>query len=348
MLVTLGERSGRPFRWLAWFTRPGMLRGRVAVEASRTIAIFKSGDGRFAAEVDMNRLDLLILAANPVGLSSAPGVRDMESPDGAITVPSTDPLQLDREIRQIRRIVEGSRYRDLVDVDTHLAVNPDDLLPLLRRRSANVVHFCGHSTERGIVLADDHNAPVLVTREALVRVIRAVGSKVELILLNSCTGMEIARSLADVCGCAIGMRDRIGDKAAWTFSRAFYEAFADGVSVQDAVEHGKTALALWGMREEDLPELLCKDGVDPSRLALSGAASRQVKGQREQEACGEGACRGESRSSAQGASRAAGPAGVAGHTARTDRQLDRHEAGADPGRRVPDGLARHRSGGIRR
>jgi formylglycine-generating enzyme required for sulfatase activity len=219
----------------------------------------------------MNRLDLLILAANPVGHSSAPGVRDLVGPDGSVTIPSTDPLQLDREIRQIRRIVEGGRYRDLVDVDTHLAVNPDDLLPLLRRRSANVVHFCGHSTERGIVLADDHNAPVLVSKEAFVRVIRAVGSKVELILLNSCTGMEIARSLAEVCGCAIGMRDKIGDRAAWTFSRAFYEAFADGVPVQEAVEHGRTALALWGMREEDLPDLLCREGVDPSKLALSGA-----------------------------------------------------------------------------
>jgi formylglycine-generating enzyme required for sulfatase activity len=76
------------------------------------------------------------------------------------------------------------------------------------------------------------------------------------------------------------MRDRIGDRAAWIFSRAFYESLADGVSVQDAVEHGKTALALWGMSEEDLPGLLCRQGVDPSRLGLAvGQASKPTRAQ---------------------------------------------------------------------
>jgi formylglycine-generating enzyme required for sulfatase activity len=217
----------------------------------------------------MNRLDLLILAANPVGRSSVESVREL-GPDEILAAPSTDPLQLDFEIKQVRSCLEAGQYRERITVDCHLAVSPNDLMRLLRQSKANVFHFSGHSTERGIVLADERsNAPVLVRKEALIRAIEATGSKVELWILNSCTSMEIARSLTDVCGCAIGMRDKIGDPAAWTFSRAFYEAMAHGESVQRAVEQGRATLALWGMREEDLPELLCKPGVDPSQLGLA-------------------------------------------------------------------------------
>jgi hypothetical protein len=110
----------------------------------------------------MNRLDLLILAANPVGRSPVESVREL-GPVEILAAPSTDPLQLDFEISQVQSCLEAGRYRERITVDYQLAVGPHRLMRLLRESKANVFHFSGHSTERGIVLADErNNAPVLV------------------------------------------------------------------------------------------------------------------------------------------------------------------------------------------
>jgi hypothetical protein len=73
------------------------------------------------------------------------------------------------------------------------------------------------------------------------------------------------------------MKQRIRDPAAWTFSRTFYRALANGRSVRKAYDQGRAALAFRGMSEEDLPELIpC--GVDPASIGLTdhGESLRSV------------------------------------------------------------------------
>ncbi len=107
--------------------------------------------------------------------------------------------------------------------------------------------------------------------------LEAAGERIKLVVLNSCKSMETARALAGVCGCAIGMKQRIRDPAAWTFLRTFYRALANGRSVRKAFDQGKAALAFRGLSEEDLPELM-PFGVDPASIGLTdhGESPRTV------------------------------------------------------------------------
>ena len=113
-----------------------------------------------------------------------------------------------------------------MSLDPYLAASPDDLLEALDESPANVLHFMGHSEREGIVLAGEQNEAILIRTAALVMALEAAGERIKLVVLNSCKSMETARVLAGVCGCAIGMKQRIRDPAAWTFSRTFYRARA--------------------------------------------------------------------------------------------------------------------------
>jgi formylglycine-generating enzyme required for sulfatase activity len=214
----------------------------------------------------MNRLDVLILAANP----TAPA-RNLDRELGFVDDPAMatyPPLQLDQEIRQIRAEIHKGLHRDRVSLDPYLAASPDDLLEALDESPANVLHFMGHSEREGIVLVGERNEAILIRTAALVMALEAAGERIKLVVLNSCKSMETARALAGVCGCAIGMKQKIRDPAAWTFSRTFYRALANGRSVRKAFDQGRAALAFRGLSEEDLPELMpC--GVDPASIGLT-------------------------------------------------------------------------------
>ena len=64
------------------------------------------------------------------------------------------------------------------------------------------------------------------------------------------------------------MSSAITDKAAISFASAFYLANASGNSVQKAFDRGITEIMLWNIPDEDVPQLLCRDTVDPSKILL--------------------------------------------------------------------------------
>ena len=70
--------------------------------------------------------------------------------------------------------------------------------------------------------------------------------------------------------CAVGMKKAIGDNAAIVFAASFYRAIGFGRSVQEAFDQGKTALMLEGIAEENTPELLVRQGADPTSIFLIG------------------------------------------------------------------------------
>jgi hypothetical protein len=61
------------------------------------------------------------------------------------------------------------------------------------------------------------------------------------------------------------MNDRISDEAATTFAS---RAIGFGRSVREAFDQGIAALLLEGIPEDDIPELLIKEGVDPRQIVL--------------------------------------------------------------------------------
>ena len=184
----------------------------------------------------MQGLKILFLAANPT---------------------NTEPLMLDKEIREITQKVKATTHRNMIEVKSAWAVTVDDLLQLLNEHRPEIVHFSGHGETNGIILADDNRDAKLVPTTAL-RVLFQTVNSVRVVLLNTCFSRIQAEAISDVVDCVIGMNLSISDKAAIVFAASFYSAIGFGKSVKEAFKQGKVALLLKDIPESSTPELLCK------------------------------------------------------------------------------------------
>ncbi|MBD2080620.1 hypothetical protein [Leptolyngbya sp. FACHB-17] len=95
-------------------------------------------------------------------------------------------LNLDREIRDLKQVIERSHNRQQFEVEDALAVRVGDLQDLLLRYRPQVVHFCGHgSGEQGLVFEDNEGGEQWVRAEALSDLFRLFSGNVGCVLLNA-------------------------------------------------------------------------------------------------------------------------------------------------------------------
>jgi TPR repeat protein len=190
---------------------------------------------------------------------------------------STGRLQLDEEIRQIRREVSTANRRNSLDIDEHWAARPGDLVQALRETRPRVVHFSGHCGHAGLVLVgSDTSRGKSVDGSALAKLFEVYGGDVQVVVLNACLSLPQAEAIAAVVGCAIGTNNEISDEAAITFSSAFYAAIASGNSVKAAFDKAVLALALEHFKERDCPQLVVGPGVDAAKVFVVEPRRRLV------------------------------------------------------------------------
>jgi hypothetical protein len=192
--------------------------------------------------------------------------------------PDSSPLKLDEEMRSIRQNLRKAEYRD-IDLVSAWAVRPDDLLQTLNEHQPHIVHFSGHGSSSGEIILIDENlvdgkrVSKPVSPAAIKALFRALKDNVQVVLLNACYSQIQAEAIRDVIDCVIGMNSAIGDRAATVFAASFYRALGFRRSVKEAFEQGKAALLLEGIPEDDTPELLCKQGIDPAKVFPIGCHS---------------------------------------------------------------------------
>lgn len=176
-------------------------------------------------------------------------------------------LFLDEDIRQIREAIRLSRYHRRIEIDVRPAARVDDLLQALNDVRPHVVHFSGHGWSEGLelVAADGYGAQ-LVDVEFLTGLFRQFRGNIRLVLFNACASETHARAVAEVVGCAIGMRGEVDDQAAIIFDRAFYRAIGFRCPVDAAFEQGR--LAAGASPEREIPYLAVREDVDATRLVL--------------------------------------------------------------------------------
>jgi TPR repeat protein len=203
----------------------------------------------------MSRVRVLLFAADP--LSAPPHA-------------SAPRLRLDEDVRQLREKVRAARHPDALEFDVRWAARTDDLLQALSDTRPQVVHFSGHGTQDGGLLLMDRDGahPRRVSAPSLAQLFRTLPGDVRLVVLNACHSRAQAEAVADVVGCAIGVRGRIPDAAAITFAAAFYRAVACGESIAAAYEQARVALELEHDADAASPELFVRDDVDPGTLVL--------------------------------------------------------------------------------
>jgi hypothetical protein len=200
------------------------------------------------AHSEIKKIKVLFLASNPKGTTS---------------------LELDKEIRGITEKIRSSEYRDSLDLISAWAVRPDDLLQLLNQYKPQIVHFSGHGGKAGeIILVDSHGSPKPINPAAIKALFQTLKDNIRLVILNACYSKKQAEAITQVIDCAIGMNDAIGDEAAIAFAASFYRAIGFGRSIKQAFDQGIAALLLEGIPEENKPELLTREEVDPEKIVL--------------------------------------------------------------------------------
>ncbi len=196
----------------------------------------------------MEKIKVLFLAANPI---------------------ETVRLQLDKELREIEIKIRASEHRDALELKPKLAARADDLLQALLEHKPHIVHFSGHGSSEGeLIVVDNNDRPKPISKDALVQLFKTLRENIRVVLLNACFSQSQAEAITSTIDCAIGMNKEIGDNAAILFASSFYRAVGFGKSVQEAFEHGKTALMLEGIPEENTPELVLRKGVNASEIIL--------------------------------------------------------------------------------
>ena len=134
-------------------------------------------------------------------------------------------LNLDREIRDLRNVIEASRNRQEFEVEDALAVRVGDLQDLLFKHKPQIVHFCGHgSGQQGLVFEGNDGGEQWVRAEALSELFRLFSKNVGCVLLNACYSEEQANAIVNHIDYVIGMNQEIRDDAAIAFSKGFYRA----------------------------------------------------------------------------------------------------------------------------
>src|SRR2546425_11147586 len=181
---------------------------------------------------------------------------------------STNRLAIDEEMHAIEQKLRAAEHRDVLVFQSAWAVRPDDLLQLLNQHKPDIVHFSGHGSGEGLSLAGIDGIERLVTTRALKALFTTLQGNIRLVVLNACHSREQAHALVEIIDCVIGMKESIHDKAATVFGSSFYRAIGFGRSLQEAFEQGITSLLLEGIAEEDIPELLVKEGVDAKKVVL--------------------------------------------------------------------------------
>jgi len=134
-------------------------------------------------------------------------------------------LNLDREIRDLKGVIEKARHREEFEVFDELAVRVGDLQELLFKHQPQIVHFCGHGGgEQGLVFESDIGREQLVRTDALSNLFRLFSSSIECVLLNACYSEGQAGAIVNHINYVIGMNQEIRDDAAIAFSKGFYRA----------------------------------------------------------------------------------------------------------------------------
>jgi tetratricopeptide (TPR) repeat protein len=201
---------------------------------------------------------------------------------------NTQPLRLDEEVRAIRQQLR----RSVLTLDSCWAVRPLDMQQEILRLKPQIVHFSGHGigqepafnfntrtlnavgashlpqNEEGLAFIEDGTGQsALVDTETLADLFKNFQNYVQCVVLNGCYSEVQAEAIARHIPYVIGMRHAILDRAAIEFSKGFYNALAEGETIESAFNLGKSAIRLARMPDYQFPVLHKPKNLEAQGLA---------------------------------------------------------------------------------
>ena len=190
---------------------------------------------------------------------------------GMVTNPTgLEPLDIEHEKRLVEEGIRGLRQRGLLELTWLEGQTWRHLMRAMRLGPWHVFHFIGHG---GFDPATEEGALAFSNEAGRMHLLRARGLAellddhypLRLVFLNSCEGARGSESDAFSSTAAtlvrrgvpavVAMQYEITDKAAIEFSRAFYDALADGLPVDAAVTEARAAVSMDSALEWGTPVL---------------------------------------------------------------------------------------------
>jgi CHAT domain-containing protein len=118
-------------------------------------------------------------------------------------------LRSDEEIREIKTVLERSKYHGNFRVETSEATTVKDLQSTLLKYTPHIVHFCGHGNADGLLLEDaaGMQQPVPVDELATLFAIcvQECDKPIECVVLNACYSETQAEAIHQHIPYVIGM-----------------------------------------------------------------------------------------------------------------------------------------------
>jgi hypothetical protein len=156
-----------------------------------------------------------------------------------------------------------------VDLRSCWAIRPIDVLQAINEFKPTVVHFSGHGSDQDeVVFQDSEGNAKLVSKDAIVQLMKASSGDIRLVFFNTCFSRNQAEAVVAHVEAAIGMKTSIGDSAARAFASQFYSAIGFGLSIKQAFDQARALVMMEGIPEADTPELFLHDGLDAAAMVL--------------------------------------------------------------------------------
>ena len=205
------------------------------------------------------QLRLLLLAANPS--------------DEASNHAATEQQRIEDAIRE-----EGKK--DKVKLRPIPVVYLDRFAETIATEQPHVVHFAGHGTEDDYLLfvrkdaETSHPVPLATLQTVFQTLIEQLHVPIQMVVLNACSSIDIARALSRWVPFTVGMKGKIPVSAAIAFGVGLYRGIAMGKSIHEAVEFGKLKIAMKpeSFPYKDEPELCVQPGADSGVRLLDWVA----------------------------------------------------------------------------
>ncbi|MCW1971131.1 MAG: CHAT domain-containing protein [Anaerolineae bacterium] len=159
---------------------------------------------------------------------------------------NTTKLRLGKEFDEIKAELERGGKRDKVTLALpQLATRGIDLSRALLQEIPTIVHFSGHGEKNGAIYFEtDNGNSNMVSAETLGALFEVFEGQVQCVILNACYSATQAQAIAKHIPYVIGMNRAIPDTHAIAFSIGFYQAIANGATIEKAYALGKVQIGL--------------------------------------------------------------------------------------------------------
>ena len=181
-----------------------------------------------------------------------------------------------REFEVLKQAISNARLGDGYRIESVHSCRLQDITKALRDFKPTILHFCGHADASSLAFEDDSGdySPIELARLVDVMKQGAVNN-LRCVLLNACATAEQSDCIANEVGCVIAMKDAVGDVAAITFTRVFYNALAAGHTIDNAFEWARPEVKL--LHEDSILPQMIKGGTSSTPSDLGQRATPQAK-----------------------------------------------------------------------